>query len=83
MVGWFFANPSERYYTPENSHGTQKNWWLVDVSPFPRGVFSGSMLVFRGVVKLDHETPGIGMEMNKYLSCHHLVLCVLFEKKNV
>ena len=26
-----------------------KNWWSVDVSPFPR-VFSGSMFVFRGVV---------------------------------
>ena len=32
-------------YTPEDK---SKNWWLVDVSPFPRGYFSGSMLVFGG-----------------------------------
>ena len=23
-------------------------------------------------VKLDHETPGIGVKIKKYLSCHHL-----------
>ena len=27
-----------------------KNWWFVDVSPFPKGLFSGSMLVFRGCI---------------------------------
>ena len=26
-----------------------ENWWFVDVSPYPRGYFSGSMLILGGV----------------------------------
>ena len=28
---------------------TLQNWWIVDLFPFPRGLFQGSMLVFWGV----------------------------------
>ena len=26
-------------------------------------------------IKMDHETPGLGGENDKYLSCHQLVVC--------
>ena len=35
-----------------NPHMEPENWWIVNVSPFFREVFSGSMLVFGGVVYL-------------------------------
>ena len=34
---------------PPKTNMEPKNWWFVDVSPFPKGVFSGSMAVFWGV----------------------------------
>ena len=36
-------------YTPEDSHRTWK-WWFGRWFSFSRGVFSGSMLIFRGVL---------------------------------
>ena len=36
--------------TPPKTNMEAKNCWLVDVSPFPMGVFSGCILVFGVVV---------------------------------
>ena len=41
--------------TPPKINMEPKNWWFVDVSPFPRGYFPGSMLVFGGVGALSLE----------------------------
>ena len=36
--------------------GTQKNWWFVDVSPFPRGYFQVPAVCFQGCIKF--RPPG-------------------------
>ncbi len=33
---------------PKKINMEPKNWWFVDVFPFPKGHFSGSMLIFVG-----------------------------------
>ena len=40
------------FTTPKTYGRNLKNWCFIDVSLFPFGVFSGSMLVFRGVCLL-------------------------------
>jgi len=42
--------------SPSKNNIEPKNSWLVEVSPFPRGVFSGSMLVLGGVPNYEHAT---------------------------
>ena len=34
-----------------------QNWWFVNVPPFPRGVFPGSILVFGGDPEKKSTTP--------------------------
>ena len=47
--GWSWRRDLD---TPPKIHMELENWWIVNVSPCFRGVFSGSTLVSGGVVCL-------------------------------
>ena len=47
--GFNLCHDIEGKVTPSKTNMEPKNCWFVDVSPFSKGVFSGSMLVFGGV----------------------------------
>ena len=47
---WESLNKTNLGWVHMEHHGTPKNWWFVDVSPFPRGIFRFQPFVFRGVV---------------------------------
>ncbi len=47
---------------PVMEHKKTTSWWLIFSQPHLKNM----------LVKLDHETPRIGMKIKIYLSCHHL-----------
>lgn len=69
----FWCRPGEEdagtydAYSPKTTGWNPKNWWFGDLSPFPRGKISGSMLVCGGVsIHYGWGGPWFGHLMNAH-----------------
>ena len=62
----FFFVTLQRLHAPKTNMET-KNRYFVDVSPFAKGIFSGSMLVSAGVCETSGVYRCLGFDKNYHL----------------